>query len=114
MRDIPLKRGKSANYMSTRHTIIKEIDETKPTAVHIYGVPCPVCTHRNPAYSYDGRVFVASQITCRDCGVFYRPIIDPQSLQSETLAVNQMNKAKPEAPPAQKSWNGPDDAEDKW
>lgn len=80
MNDIQLKRNKVANYMSTRHTIIKEIDATKPTAVHIYGIPCPVCEHRNPAYSYDGRMFVASQLTCRECGVFYRPIIDPVGL----------------------------------
>lgn len=92
MNNIPLKRGKFASYMSTRHTIIKEIDPDKPTAVHIYGIPCPVCDHRNPAYSYDGKMFVASQITCRECGVFYRPIIDPASIAPGDGVVNQMRK----------------------
>lgn len=110
MNNIPLKRGKFANYMSTRHTLIKEIDPDKPTAVYIYGVPCPVCDFRNPAYSYDGKVFVASQLNCRDCGVFYRPIVDPASLApGAILAVNTMSQE-----PVKKSWNGGDDSEDKW
>lgn len=93
MKDIPLKRGKVATFMSTRYGVIKEINPDKPTATHIYGVPCPVCDFRNPAYSYDGRMFVASQLTCRECGVFYRPIIDPTALEPGFVpAVNQMQK----------------------
>lgn len=117
MEDIPLQNGKSANFMTTNYRLIPELNKKEPTAVHIYGAPCPVCEFRNPAYSYDGIAFAAFQIVCRECGVFYRPVVSRAhmaNINADSLVINQMNKPEPE-PPAESphKWRGGDE-DDKW
>ena len=97
MQDIPLKNGKTAKFRSTKKAIIKDIDTKNPIDVHSYLAPCPLCDISNVAFSYDGYTFVNFQMMCKNCGIFYRPVIDPKHLAGidpDELYTNKMEKQK--------------------
>jgi|GEM_PF-4305299 len=86
--NIKLRNGKEAVYKSSRETRIPDMGIDDMTEVHSYHIPCPVCDHseENIAVSQDGIVFLNNQIICRFCGVFFRPVIDPDFIkQKRTL-----------------------------
>ncbi len=75
MNNIPLNNGKEAIYTKTVSRLIPDLDPKNKSNVYYYDAPCPVCSYPNVVYSYDGRTFASFQVTCRSCGVFYRPVI---------------------------------------
>lgn len=87
-RNIRLANGKLAIYRSTRLARIPDISKEKDVEVHEYIVPCPndSCgSQSNFAQSLDGIYFFTHQISCRRCGVFYRPVVDPESVKAKLL-----------------------------
>lgn len=77
-RNIPLKGKKMAIYKGSK--------DNDGTRVHAYRVPCPVCSNSdNTAYSYDQQVFITYQIVCKNCGVYFRPVPDPQHIEIEKI-----------------------------
>jgi hypothetical protein len=83
MKNIPLANGLEALYHSSRMTRVKDVNPDEDIPVYLYDIPCPVCMFENKAHSYDQIVFINFQITCRQCGVFYRPMVEPSYVQEE-------------------------------
>ncbi|GAK41909.1 hypothetical protein TCA2_4401 [Paenibacillus sp. TCA20] len=85
--EIRLRNGKLATYKSSRQTRIPDMGINELTEVHSFRIPCPVCDHDedNIAVSQDGIVFLNSQIVCRFCGVFFRPVVDPVFIKEQRM-----------------------------
>lgn len=97
MKDIPLRNGKSAKFVRSKDVIVKDVDPINPVSVHIYNAPCPVCNFENTVHSYDGYTFITFQLTCKYCGVYYRPAVEPSHLANMTaddIFLNQAQKKK--------------------
>ena len=74
-RIIELQNGKAATLYEFGYAKVKEVNENEEIMVFKYRVPCPICDTLNRGFSYDGRYFMNTQITCNHCGVYYRPVI---------------------------------------
>lgn len=85
--NIELANGKSAVYKSSREAVIPDMGIDKPTTIHVYQVPCPVCdcSENNLASSKDQLFFLTNQIVCRYCGVFFRPVVSPEYIKTQIL-----------------------------
>lgn len=64
---IYLQNGKIAVLYDT----ITVADKT----IYKYNVPCPVCNTYVKCYSYDGKYFENIQVNCKNCGIFFKPVI---------------------------------------
>jgi transcription elongation factor Elf1 len=69
-----------ALYRRTGQARILEVNPNEESTFHTYDVPCPVCDHKNPAQSLDGKFFINTQLACRQCGVYFRPVVDPNNI----------------------------------
>ena len=72
---IELQNGKLATLYEFGYAKVAEINPNDETMVFKYHVPCPICDTKNRGFSYDGKYFMNTQITCSHCGVYYRPVI---------------------------------------
>lgn len=72
---IALQNNKEAILHQAILTRVKEINQNEDILVYKYKVPCPVCNHEAIAISMDGKFFHDIQINCRNCGVFFRPVV---------------------------------------
>jgi hypothetical protein len=74
---IELQTGKIAKLYQAIFTRVKEVNLNEDIMVYKYRVPCPVCEYEdeNIGFSYDGKYFNNTQMNCRHCGVFFRPVI---------------------------------------
>ena len=78
MRNIPLKNGKIAVY--------KAVKRTEHGNVFVYNVPCSSCSFQsNTGYAYDQQVFMTYQISCKECGIYYRPVPDPKYIEVDRI-----------------------------
>lgn len=76
LHQIYLHNGKEAKLYEAFLTRVPDINPNKDILVFHYKVPCPVCNSiNNFGYSYNGFTFANAQICCKDCGVFFRPVI---------------------------------------
>jgi len=87
MQDIKLATGKIAKYVSSRMARAPDLGEGE-LMIHTYHTPCPVCDHPNVTHSRDGVFFVTNQISCRRCGVFFRPVVDGEEASMKLAAMN--------------------------
>jgi hypothetical protein len=74
---IYLKNGKEAFMYECLLTKVKEINPDEEILVYKYKIPCPLCDTLNRGFSYDGIFFSNTQITCSNCGIYYRGIAKP-------------------------------------
>jgi len=72
---ISLQNGKEAVLHQVILGRVKEIDPDEDIMLYKYKVPCPVCDHQAVAISMDGKFFHDIQLNCRNCGVFFRPVV---------------------------------------
>lgn len=72
---IALQNGKEAILQQAILTRVKEINPNEDIIVYKYKVPCPVCGNEAIAVSMDGKFFHDIQLNCRNCGVFFRPVV---------------------------------------
>ena len=72
---IALQNGKYAILHQAILTRVKEINPDEDIIVYKYKVPCPLCGHETISISMDGKFFHDIQLNCRNCGVFFRPVI---------------------------------------
>lgn len=72
---IELQNGKVAVLYNVSMVKVKQINPDKEIRLYRYYVPCPLCDYDTEAYSYDGQYFQNIQINCKNCGIFFRPVI---------------------------------------
>ena len=72
---IDLQNGKKAKLISAEYMRVREINLNEDIIVYKYNVPCPLCEYDSMAFSYDGKFFVNTQLNCRHCGIYFRPVI---------------------------------------
>jgi len=74
---IQLQNGKIATLYQAVLARVKEVDPNKDIIVYKYKVPCPLCDYKeeNISFSYDGKYFNNTQVNCRHCGIFFRPVM---------------------------------------
>lgn len=75
LQKIDLQNGKFAVLHQAILTRVKEINQDEDIMVYKYKVPCPLCGQETIATSLDGKFFHDIQLNCRNCGIFFRPIV---------------------------------------
>lgn len=72
---IELQNSKQAILKDVIRTKVPEINNKEEINVFIYNVPCPLCDSHNRGYSYNGKYFNDIQLSCKNCGIYFRPIV---------------------------------------
>lgn len=73
--ELPLQNGKIAKLHNVSMVKVREINPDEEIKLYRYHVPCPLCDHNTDAYSFDGQYFQNIQTNCKNCGIFFRPVI---------------------------------------
>lgn len=72
---IALQNNKTATLYDCILTRVPDLNSDQDILVFKYNVPCPLCDTPNKGYSYDAIHFGNTQLTCNNCGIYYRPVI---------------------------------------
>jgi hypothetical protein len=72
---IELKNNRVARLYKVMLTRVMDVNPNHDIYVYQYKVPCPVCNAENSAFSYDGKFFGNIQLCCKNCGVYFRPVV---------------------------------------